>query len=63
MDLFLGSGTTMKVALQMGRNCIGTELNPNYVLIVKKRVPISELLVVNKLSDCEHIDTNQLSVL
>jgi len=43
LDPFLGSGTTMKVALELGRNVIGIELNPNYVHIIKKRVPITEL--------------------
>ena len=38
LDPFLGSGTTMKVARELGRNCIGIEINPKYVEIAKKRV-------------------------
>lgn len=41
LDLFLGSGTIMKVALELGRNCIGIELNPKHVKIIKKRVSSS----------------------
>lgn len=38
LDPFLGSGTTMKVARDLGRSCIGIELNPNYIEIAKRRV-------------------------
>jgi len=40
LDPFVGSGTTMKVALELGRNAIGVELNPKYIEIIKKRVPL-----------------------
>ncbi len=38
LDPFLGSGTTMKACLELKRNCIGIEIDPNYVDIVKKRL-------------------------
>jgi len=38
LDPFVGAGTTMKVALELGRNVIGIELNPNYVEIIKRRL-------------------------
>jgi DNA modification methylase len=38
LDPFLGSGTTMRVAMEKGRNCIGIELNPDYVDYAKKRL-------------------------
>ena len=39
LDPFLGSGTTMKVARDLGRNCIGIEIEEDYLEnIVKKRV-------------------------
>jgi DNA modification methylase len=38
LDPFLGSGTTMRVAMEEGRNCIGIELNPAYVEYAKKRL-------------------------
>ncbi|MHA1267963.1 MAG: DNA-methyltransferase [Candidatus Helarchaeota archaeon] len=37
LDPFLGSGTTMKVAQDLGRSCIGIEINPEYCRIIKKR--------------------------
>lgn len=40
LDPFVGSGTTMKVALELGRHCVGIELNPSYVRVIKERVPV-----------------------
>ena len=37
-DPFTGSGTTAVVALQHGRNYIGTELNPQYIKIAELRI-------------------------
>lgn len=38
LDLFLGSGTTLKVAKRLNRNGIGIELNQEYIQIAKKRI-------------------------
>jgi len=38
LDPFLGSGTTMLVADQLGRTCVGVELNPEYARMAEKRV-------------------------
>ena len=38
LDPFLGSGTTMKVARDLGRNSIGYEINPAYLPIIKRKV-------------------------
>ena len=38
LDCFLGSGTTMKVARDLGRSCIGIEISPEYCEIARKRV-------------------------
>jgi DNA modification methylase len=38
LDPFLGSGTTMKVARDLKRSCIGIEINPKYIEICKKRL-------------------------
>ncbi len=37
LDPFAGSGTTGKVAMELGRKSILIELNPNYIEIIKKR--------------------------
>jgi DNA modification methylase len=38
LDPFFGSGTTGQVALELGRSCIGVELNPEYAALAKTRV-------------------------
>lgn len=37
-DPFMGSGTTAVVARYLGRNYLGSELNPDYIKIAKKRL-------------------------
>lgn len=37
-DPFMGSGTVARVAIRLGRNVIGTELNPDYIKIAQKRI-------------------------
>jgi site-specific DNA-methyltransferase (adenine-specific) len=38
VDPFSGSGTTLRVCQQLNRNCIGIELNPEYVQMAKIRL-------------------------
>lgn len=38
LDPFAGSGTTLRVCQQLQRNCIGIEINPNYVALINKRL-------------------------
>ncbi len=40
LDPFAGSGTTLRVCQQLNRNCIGFELNPEYVNMVKQRLSL-----------------------
>jgi DNA modification methylase len=47
LDLFNGSGTTGFVAIKLGRNYIGCELNPDYIELTNKRLgKVQPLLVV-----------------
>lgn len=41
LDPFFGSGTTGQVALELGRKCIGIELNPKYVQLAKHRCDVT----------------------
>jgi DNA modification methylase len=38
LDPFAGSGTTLRVCQVLNRNCIGFELNPDYVDMIEKRL-------------------------
>ena len=38
LDPFAGSGTTLRVAADHGRNAIGIELNPDYIALAHKRL-------------------------
>jgi DNA modification methylase len=38
LDPFAGSGTTLAVAAELGRNAIGCELNPSYIGLAEKRI-------------------------
>jgi site-specific DNA-methyltransferase (adenine-specific) len=38
IDPFAGSGTTLRVCQQLNRNCIGIELNPEYVKLIHARL-------------------------
>ncbi len=38
LDPFAGSGTTLMVALRLGRDAIGIELNPEYVTLAENRI-------------------------
>ncbi|VVB58650.1 Modification methylase MjaI [Candidatus Anstonella stagnisolia] len=37
LDPFLGSGTTLKVARALSRGCIGYEINPDYLPLIRKK--------------------------
>lgn len=38
LDPFAGSGTTLAVAAELGRNAIGCELNPAYIALAEERI-------------------------
>jgi len=41
LDPFLGSGTTAKVALELGRNVVGYEINKEFLELIRRKVGIS----------------------
>jgi len=48
LDPFLGSGTTAKVALELGRNAIGYEINEDFLKVIKKKIIRESLEIFNK---------------
>ena len=48
LDPFLGSGTTAKVALELDRNAIGYEINEDFLKVIKNKVRINGLDMLNK---------------
>jgi len=42
LDPFAGSGTTLIAAKHLNRSCLGIEINPEYVQIIKKRLRSEE---------------------
>jgi DNA modification methylase len=47
LDPFIGSGTTALAAIQLGRNYIGIDLNPEYVEISRKAVAETQIYLPN----------------
>lgn len=48
LDPFLGSGSTMKAANELGRNCVGIELNPDFLDIIKEKVESEQIEIIEK---------------
>lgn len=61
LDPFLGSGTTMEACIELKRNSIGIELNPDYVEMIKERFGYGSISVEkaeaigNHVTDDGHI--------
>lgn len=48
LDPFAGSGTALKVALELGRKAIGYEINPAFLELIKEKVGPLNLKVVHR---------------
>ncbi len=46
LDPFLGSGTTMKVAKDLKRNCIGIEINQNLISTIQQKVCDNNMQII-----------------
>jgi site-specific DNA-methyltransferase (adenine-specific) len=64
LDPFAGSGTTLRVCQQLKRNCIGIELNPDYVQMTKERLvkPFSGFDSVDERMERVPLDLNKTDV-
>lgn len=47
LDPFFGSGTVGQVALELGRRCIGIELNEAYVKMARRRIAAVQMSLLN----------------
>ncbi len=48
LDPFAGSGTTLKVALELGRKAVGYEINPDFLNIIRDKVGALSLKVLER---------------
>ena len=46
LDPFLGSGTTVKAALESGRNALGYEINENFLKILEEKLGLNDVLPI-----------------
>ena len=46
LDPFLGSGTTVKMALELGRNGLGYEINKDFLSIIEEKIGIKDKLPI-----------------
>jgi hypothetical protein len=49
LDPFVGSGTTLKVALELRRNAIGYEINEKFLEVIKRKLGINQALLFHNV--------------
>ncbi|PCJ89525.1 MAG: DNA methylase N-4 [Flavobacteriales bacterium] len=63
LDPFMGSGTTLLAARNLGRNSVGYEINPEFIKIAKKKLNVNQSCKqeteYSLLEDSRPIDTNK----
>ncbi len=67
LDPFLGSGTTMVVAKKLNRNCIGFEINSEYVKNTEKRMNLAQKSITefrtSNTPTIKNVIVNQLEII
>ncbi|MUN29076.1 DNA-methyltransferase [Sulfuracidifex metallicus] len=61
LDPFTGTGTTLKVAREMGRNAVGYEIDLELKDVIRERIPVSTLFGEEKVEFLEREDAKRLS--
>jgi modification methylase len=56
LDPFLGSGTTVKIALEQGRNVLGYEINRDFLKIMRQKIGIED----NLFNDIQIVTPNRI---
>lgn len=61
LDVFLGSGTTTKACMELNRNSIGIELNPEYIELIKQRIGYDSISIedVEKVEKVDSLPDNE----
>lgn len=53
LDPFMGSGTTLKVALELGRGCIGYEIDVELLDVAKEKLKVNQFTLAGERPDFE----------
>ena len=53
LDPFAGSGTTIKVSLELGRKAIGYEVNPAFLDLIKEKVGPLNMKIIKREDNCD----------
>ena len=61
LDPFLGSGTTVRVALELGRNGVGYEVQPAFIPIIQEKLNLflQQTTIVKREKACPPVDPPQ----
>jgi len=61
LDPFLGSGTTVRVALELGRNGVGYEIQPAFIPIIQEKLNLflQQTTIVKREKACAPVDPPQ----
>ena len=61
LDPFLGSGTTVRVALELGRNGVGYEIQPAFIPIIQEKLNLflQQTTIVKREKACPPVDPPQ----
>ena len=57
LDPFLGSGTTTKAALELDRNSVGIEINPDFFSLMRGKIGFKETKLAGNKATFEFLDT------
>ena len=63
LDPFLGSGTTIKAALNLNRNAIGYEINEKFIPIIKEKIGLNTLLNENEIQIIKREEYAQIKLI